>query len=256
MDPFLEAQEWTDFHTTFITVIREVLTPRLRQRYVVRVERRVYVEHAPGDTEDIIPDVTVRKRHGPGLSASPELVPSAAATTTAPVPVECLLPMPEEKRETFLVIRARPAQEIVTVVELLSPTNKTRGSDGLREYLKKRESVLQSPAHLVELDLLRGGKRLPAIGSLPDGDYYAFVCRRPRRPRAEVYAWTMRDRLPVIPVPLAADDPDVNLDLQEVFTITYDRAAYEDSIDYSAGLSPPPGDDEAAWVGQVIAARP
>ena len=27
MDPFLELQEWEDFHTTFNTVLRECLSP-------------------------------------------------------------------------------------------------------------------------------------------------------------------------------------------------------------------------------------
>jgi hypothetical protein len=163
--------------------------------------------------------------------------------------------MPVEKREALLVIRARETREVVTVMELLSPTNNVRGADGFREYQKKRESVLQSSAHLVELDLLRGGQRLPTLGGLPEGDYYALVCRRERRPRAEVYAWTLRDRLPAIPVPLSAGDPDVDLDLQQVFTTTYDRAAYEDSVDYEAELRPPVRADDAAWFHELLAAR-
>jgi hypothetical protein len=253
MDPFIENQEWTDFHTRFITVIGEVLTPRLRKRYIVRIERRVYVEHLTGDVESIIPDVAVLK--GQVEQRPSQHVGPSAATTTASAPVECTLPMPEEKREAFIVIRGPRSREVATVIELLSPTNKLRGADGSREYLKKRESVLQSFAHLIELDLLRGGRRLPTIDPLPDGDYYAFVCRRERRPKAQVYAWTMRDRLPAIPVPLSEDDPDVELDLQQVFTTTYDRAAYEDSIDYRAELSPPVAGDDSRWVQELLAPR-
>jgi len=75
-----------------------------------------------------------------------------------------------------------------------------------RKYLSKRESILASTTHLVELVLLRGGERLPTVESLPPGDYYAFVCRQ-KRYQAEVYAWTLRNRLPAVPIPLAGKRP-------------------------------------------------
>jgi len=135
---------------------------------------------------------------------------------------------------------------------VLSPDNKRAGSDGHREYLSKREAVLQSTAHLIELDLLRGGRRLPTIEPLPPADYYAFVCRAQHRPRAEVYAWTLRHRLPTIPVPLAADDPDVMLDLQAVFDTVYERAGYDYSLDYHRPVEPPLSDADAAWVRELL----
>ena len=48
MDPFLEFQEWEDFHYSFNAAIRDALSSRLAPRYLVRAERRVYVEF-PGD---------------------------------------------------------------------------------------------------------------------------------------------------------------------------------------------------------------
>lgn len=215
MDPFLEAQEWEDFHATLNTVMREFLSPRLGPRYIVRIARRAYVE-------------------------------------SAPEPFECELPMPEERRETFLLIRLRETMEVVTILETLSPGNKRPGGDGRREYLEKRETVLQSQAHLVELDLLRGGLRLPTVRPLPQGDYFAIVSRRQRRPKAAVYAWTIRDPLPTIPVPLKKGDPDVPLDLQDVFTAVYDRAQYDLSLNYEADLQPPLGEDNADWVRRLV----
>jgi hypothetical protein len=205
MDPFLESEEWEDFHTTFNTVVREVLAPRIEPRYLVRVERRVYV-----------------------------------------------LPMPEEKRETYLVIRSRETREVVTVVESLSPGNKRRASDGRREYLRKREEVLQSPTHLVELDLLLGGERLPTITPLPWADYYAIVSLGEPRPRADVYGWTLQDPLPTIPIPLKKGDTDVPLDLQAVFTTVYDRARYDLSIDYAQPLDLPLPEADRQWLLQRI----
>jgi len=251
MDPFLEFQEWEDFHATFNTVIRELLSPRLEPRYVVRVERRVYVEF-PGDLDPLFrrPDVSVLWT---GERASGTAV--AAGPATSLEPFECELPIPEERRETYLLIRLQETMEVVTVLETLSPANKRPGGDGRREYLKKREEVVQSQSHLIELDLLRGGARLPMMGPVPLADYYAIVSRRQRRPRAAVYAWTVRDRLPTLPVPLKAGDPDVPLDLQVAFTTVYDRARYDLSLSYDVDLQPPLGDDDAAWVRGLLPSR-
>ena len=162
--------------------------------------------------------------------------------------------MPEQRRESYLVIRLQETMEVVTVLETLSPSNKRPGGDGRREYLQKRETLLQSQAHLIELDLLRGGQRLPTATPLPPGDYYALVSRRPRGPRAAVYAWTLRDRLPTIPVPLKEGDADVPLDLQAAFATVYDRARYDLSVRYAAELQPPLSADDALWVRELLAA--
>jgi len=93
------------------------------------------------------------------------------------------------------VLRDRETLRIVTLIELLSPTNKRAGGDGREQYLDKREEIIQSRTNLVELDLLRGGQRLPMQGDLPRADYYALVRRGWRRRRAAVYAWTLQQRL-------------------------------------------------------------
>ena len=245
MDPFLEGAEWEDFHATFNTVIREYLAPRLEPRYLVRIERRVYVERTTDDRPPVRrADVAVFVAEETALAwAGP-----AAGSAQAAVPVECTLPMPEEHRETYLVIRLQDTREVVTVLETLSPGNKRPGSDGRREYLKKRDEILQSRTHLVELDLLRGGQRMPMGTPLPAADYSVVVSRSQRRPRAEAYLWTIRDPLPTIPVPLDKGDPDVPLDLQAVFTTVYDRARYDLSLDYTASVAPPLGEADSAWL--------
>jgi hypothetical protein len=112
--------------------------------------------------------------------------------------------------------------------------------------------VLQSHAHLVELDLLRGGLRLPTVTPLPQGDYFAIVSRRPRCPKASVYAWPLRDPLPTIPVPLKKGDPDVPLNLQTVFNTVYDRARYDLSLNYHAELQPPLSEENADWMRRLV----
>jgi hypothetical protein len=253
VDPYIENQEWQDFHTRFNTVLSELLASRLEPRYVVRVERRVYVEH-PTRSEGEVRWADVAVLSSSGATAMKPSTASGAAASVAS-PVECLLPMPEERREAYLVIRERETMEVVTVIETLSPANKQAGGDGREQYLAKRDLVLESRSHLVELDLLRGGLRLPTVSGLPPGDYYAIVSRRRRRPRAEVYAWGIRQPLPMIPVPLREGDEDVELELQTAFTTVYDRARYHLSIDYSAALEPPLTEADQSWARELLAAR-
>ncbi len=113
----------------------------------------------------------------------------------------------EERHERWIEIIHRPERSLVAVLELLSPANKEE--PGRSDYLAKRNALLRHPVHLVELDLLIGGQRLPLEQNLPPGDYYALVSRGNRRPECQVYHWTMRQPLPAIPIPLLPSDPDV-----------------------------------------------
>jgi hypothetical protein len=246
MDPFIEMQEWSDFHARYMTVLSELLTPKVRPRYVVRVERRVYLEQPFDEPSQAIPDVAVLERRGiPESSPGTALLDETASTIAA---VECLLPEAEEHREYYLVLRDRETLRIVTLIELLSPTNKRARSEGREQYLDKRQEILQSRTNLVELDLLRGGLRLPMQTELPQGDYYAVVRRGWRRRRAAVYAWTLRQRMPPIPIPLQKDEPEPTLDLQAALDLSYDRAAYQDSLDYAQALQPPARPEDADWI--------
>lgn len=252
VDPYIENQEWEDFHTRFNTAVSDYLSLQIQPRYIARVERRVYVEH-PGDT-----DARLRRADVAVVAADPA-EPFASSqeggTATAVAPVVCELPMPEERRETYLVIRLTETREVVTVLETLSPGNKRPGSDGRAEYLKKREEVLESQAHLVEIDLLRGGAQMPIVGPVPAGEFSVVISRAGRRPRAEVYPWSLRSPLPPIPVPLLKGDPDVNLNLQEVFNTVYDRARYDLSLNYDAPLTPPLEESDASWAAELLATK-
>jgi hypothetical protein len=211
MDPFIEGQGWKDFRTRLLVHIGETLMPYVRPRYVVEVQERVYFARQPERWEKFIePDVLVAEPDRERLASGGGVATvTAVATPTVVLP----LPVPEEVRERYLRVRDRTSGNVVTVIEVLSPSNKEAGSDGRAKYLRKREAVLVRDVHLVELDLLRSGVRLPALEPLPPADYYAFVARASHRPNAEVYSWTLRQALPVIPIPLADEDPDVSLDL-------------------------------------------
>ncbi len=258
MDPFIESQRWRDFHTTLITVIREMLMPRVRPRYVVEVEEYVYLARKDEDPDRLIePDLAIvdtdraivdtDRVWGAGSR-------NAGSAAVAIQPVVHTVPVPKRFRQAFLTIRSRESQNIVTVIELLSPWNKTAG-ERRSEYLVKRSNVFCTPAHLVELDLLRGGRRLTTREPLTPADYYVFVCRKERLPQVDVYGWTLRQPLPTIPIPLAGEDPDVELDLQAAFTTTYDRAGYDYSLNYRRSVEPALELATADWVQLLIAGQ-
>jgi hypothetical protein len=211
MDPFIENQEWEDFHISFIGVASEVLGSAVKPRYVVRIALRTYQEQV-------------------GTRG------------------EC--------RENYLLVREVESKRDVTVIELLSPGNKCPRSEGRRQFRMQREEVLRGQWHLVELDLLRGGDRSPGIlQNVPVKDYYALVRRSDDRHKAYVWPWSIRDRLPTIAIPLRKPDSDVPLDLQAVFTTTYDRARYDLTLDYRQPLDPPLSDADAVWAGELIHSR-
>jgi hypothetical protein len=252
MDPFIEGQEWEDFHHALIEELRIALMAQVVPRYVVRVEKRVYLERQVEEPPDFRRgDVLILQRKAPSAIAAPPTPVRGAALAE---PVVLTLPMPEEHEEAFLTIRWRETMEVVAVIELLSPTNKRAGSDGQREYLAKREELLRSATHLVELDLLCGGVRPRTLEPLPPGDYYALVTRGERRPRVFVYPWSLREPLRAIPIPLRGNDPDVVIDLQTTFTSVYDRTRYDLSLDYDASLRPPLSEADAEWVREQLVA--
>ena len=163
----------------------------------------------------------------------------------------CATILPHGHVENFVTVAQAPGdnEETNTVIELLSLSNML-SRDGRAEYLAKRNLLLRGRAHLVELDLLRGGERLPTVEPHPAGDYFAFVSRVERRPQAEVYSWTLAHPLPPIPIPLTDGDPDVTLDLQTVFTTTYDRAGYDYALHYERPVEPPLEANQLQWAGQ------
>ena len=248
MDPFLEGEDWEDFHTRFVTAIADSIVPAVRPDYTVRTEKRIYVEHQDHDGDILIrPDVAILR--DPAFGSA---VRETDSSLTMLDPVERTLPGAIEIEEKYLVIRKLDSSEVVTVIEILSPTNKRQGGEGRKAYLDKREEILQSRTNLVEIDLLRAGSRLPTLEPLPAGDYFAFVCRtRPRR-IAHVYAWPLPHRLPVVPVPLAEGDREVSLDLQTVFDGVYDRAGYDYSVNYRRPLQPVASEAEMKWAASLI----
>jgi Protein of unknown function (DUF4058) len=250
MDPYLEAPGlWPDVHHEIISVAREILNGQLRPRYHVRIEERVYIsdDDDPGRSV-IIPDLRIAERlEGQG----PAFPPGGVATLEVAEPVEVTLFLDEEIREARLEVIDRQERQVVTVIEVLSPTNKIAGARGLDSYQQKRKEILASPSHLVEIDLLRAGD-LPFAPWRVRHDYLVHVSRAGRRPRAAVWPIFLPQRLPVVPIPLRPDDPDAKLDLQAVLSTAYDRAAYDLEVDYRNDPVPPLPAPSADWAARLL----
>jgi len=144
-------------------------------------------------------------------------------------------------------------RRLVTVIEILSPVNKW--GDGARESVPRRRDLLATNTHLLEIDLLRRGGRLPFAEPLPPAPYYAFLSRFDRRPVTEVWAIALRQSLPSLPVPLLPPDEDVVLDLQTAVNACFDLVGYERLLDYDQPPPLPPfAADDVAWINGRVAA--
>ena len=248
MDPYLEDPAyWQDFHHRFNTYWRDAIAESLPDNYEVRIDERFSVVEIPGESVKLIrPDLAISQGH-PLSNAAPE-TSGVATLEPASIPLE----YPVEEVESYLKILHRPDRTLVTVLELLSPTNKV--DTGRFDYLAKRSAILRQQVHLVELDLLRAGHRLPAKRPLPPGDHFAFVSRWEQRPNCDVYAWSMRSPLPTIRIPLKLSDPDLVFNIAPVFDEAYSRGRYHRSLPYAQPPLVPVAPSDHEWIESRLAA--
>lgn len=255
MNPYLEhPYVFHDFHNQLITAIQRAVARRLPVAYTVQSDATVYIhEHSAEERRPIgRPDVLVS--HQPAARGAP--APRAAAAAAAAAPARTLIPEAVDVEEiNRLLIRDTARREVVTVVELLSHTNKLAGGD--REaYVAKRRNYLHAGPTLVEIDLLRAGKPMPLQDAF-DAPYRVVVARAESgRPRvAEVWPIALREPLPVIPVPLRPPDADVTVDLQALLQDVYDASTY-DRVIYEESPQPRLSPDDHTWADALVAARP
>jgi hypothetical protein len=256
MDPYIEAFGlWEDFQSKLIGEMERSLSSLVPDRYVVRTGERAYVAiGGPSGEEDhgFQPDVLLAGQFGPEAggqtgTAFPAAGETETETETGPVLMQALFEA--EFREVFLEIHlTRPERRLVTGIELLSPSNKRRGTKGCRLYHRKRQVYLRGLAHFVELDLLRHGRLMPMAGRWPESPYYLLVCRKQEAPRCTVWPAHFRHPLASLPIPLAAPDPDIALALQPLVEAVYARSHYDRDLDYRRSLDPPLGPVDEAWL--------
>jgi Protein of unknown function (DUF4058) len=245
MDPYLEGPEWPDFHSRFVNAWCEGIADELPNDYVARIDERVYLIEVDPETRKLIyPDVAVAQR----ASTTSAKSPTATATLE---PLTLPLEIIEGPRETYIEILKKPDLSLVAVVELLSPANKE--NPGRTEYLSKRNAILRQNVHLVELDLLFGGRRVPSPRTLPIADYYYLIARAEQRFDCQLYYWKLPNALPRLPVPLRPPHADVIVDLAKVFTTAYERGRFGRDLRYDRPCPAPLSEEQRAWVEQVVA---
>lgn len=253
MDPYIEASGlWADFHDDLIGEIKRSLAATVPEHYVVRTGERSYIVLAESngkESHSFLPDVGVTSPTSQVTSPQSGTVtmPAPASTETDIVTLRAFIET--RYRETFVEIyETTPGQHLVTCVEVLSPSNKRRGTEGWELYQRKRQALLLGAANLVEIDLLRGGSKPPMLDPWPSAPYTLLVCRQSRAPYCQVQSAHFQRPLPVIQVPLASPDPDVPVALQPMVEAIYARGRYHRSIDYSRSLSPALTHEEQAWL--------
>ena len=250
MDPYLESPAiWPDVHLNLIAGIQATLNPHLRPRYVARAELRVYIsdDDDPG-REALVPDVRVEKTPRRKGAKRPKGGPALAIAEPLIVPTL----MDEEIKEAYLKITHVESDTLVTIIEVLSPTNKIRGSRGRASFMEKKSEILNSEVHWVEIDLLRAGDPSVTRPPLVPSDYRVLVSRAGQRTRAVYWPISVRQALPVVGIPLRGKDPDVPLDLGSVFKTVYDRAAYDASVDYRQDPQPPLDEEDTTWARELL----
>lgn len=245
MNPWLEdTRIWRNVHQSLITALRDILAPQLEPRYFVDVETHTYISTSPTlPIQTRYPDVSVLK-----IGEAPVTYGVAPAVT---LPVVVDLPLPEPYEEPYLEVRLMPNGEVVTVIELLSHTNK-RAGDERQSYLQKREALINSDVHFVEIDFLRAYQPMPFTEHLP-ADYRIFIRRRELGRKAHLYAFSLRQAIPQFPLPLLPGDAEPVVDLGTILHDLYDRARYRLIIDYSKPPVPNLNEADATWAASALA---
>lgn len=249
MNPFFE-QQWRDAHTMVTAYLRDALQERLPADLVARAEEESVTVDSGGGATSYRPDIqiqepwTLKQPAGTAVAAPPP--PTAA---TGPIRV-----FVEEETERWIEIHDLRGR-LITVIELLSPSNKRTGVDR-DHYLAKRRSLRSGGANVVEIDLVRQGASVfpdvvREVMRRASACYGVCVFRAALPAALEVYPIGLRERLPVIRVPLRPSDADVPADLQPLIDQCHERGRYH-LLDYRADPDPPFPPEAAVWVDQVL----
>jgi hypothetical protein len=214
MDPYLEGDKlWPVFHHQLVTCLYQILLPGLVDRYKARIGQRHYV------TEQALFTSVVQEEH----------------------------------HEEYIEIRHRNETRLITLIDVVSPVNKTTTA-GRQAYLNKRRDGKQACANLVEIDLTTQGQPMLDYSrdGLPDWDYAVTVTRASQPDRYEIYTATLQKRLPRFRLPLANDDRDSVVDLQVAFSRSYDQGNFAAQVDYTRDPPITLPEEDRKWLHELL----
>jgi Protein of unknown function (DUF4058) len=249
MNPFFE-QQWRDAHTRLITYICEALQESLPADLVARAEEQLVGIGGTVEPATFRPDVSVKqpwKDSGAGGTAVAAPVRAPAATQPTRIFVD-------DEVERWVEIYDE-AGRLVTVIELLSPSNK-EGEAARERYRDKRRTLISAGVNVVEIDLVRQGtsifsREMQALAQTRGEPYGVSVFRANHLKEREAYVIGLRDRLPVISVPLRPTDVDIPLELQPLIDRCHERGRYH-RLRYHVKLDPPPSPVDAEWIQEIL----
>ncbi len=240
---------WPDVHHGLAFVFKEQLVGQVVPKYFVRIETYTVEDTHPDEDVGILyPDVETLKRNS-GVDIESE--PAVDYDVTTPATLSIPIARPIEVRVPVVEIRDRENQQLITAIEVLSPVNKRK--PGLEDYRKKRTALNRNGVHLLEIDLLRRGEHPFNYPTFPRWAQYFVLLTRGGQLRMEVWAMTVRDKLPIVPVPLKSPDPDVRLDIGAALQQVYERSRYDLSVRYGAEPPPPAlSEDDREWLNGLL----
>lgn len=245
MDPYLEHPGlWSDVHHRLIIALADTLGPQVRPRYVVRVDIHTYRERVTGLELIGLPDVDVSR-------VIREQAVGIYRTVTPPQPRPVTVPVTDITRQGYLQIKDVTSGDVITVIEILSPANKRPGRNRA-DYEEKRQAILDSSTHLVEIDLLRRYRPMPFEGTGESNHHRILLSRSEKRPRADLYLFSVREAIPSFNLPLRSGDDEPLVDLNTLLRDLYERAGYDLSIDYTLDAVPPLEGEDAVWAAEVL----
>lgn len=251
MDPYLERPDlWSLAHGLLLVSFNDALNRTLPFNYVACYEQYVWLYSGDdGSPWPFRPDIAITPRFN---GKSGPLKRAKVKVRTGAAPLEVLLPRPRALKTRYVKILDNDLNRVITVLELLSPDNKSAGR-GRRKYIAKRDGFRISDVNWVEIDLLRAGRRLD-LGEPPPPkcDYYVLVSPVATAPKAMVWTFSVRDELPEIPIPLKPNEPPVTLALRPCLDQMYDRGRFAGMTQYSRDPDPPLRKADAAWAKQLL----
>ena len=249
MYPYLEGADWQDVHNSLAYVIKRQLSPQLRPKYFARLEKYAVTDTSPHLNMGIVyPDLDVWKKPPEAFKEASTAIMVEVALTPPTVTFPFIGAL--EVNVPIIEIKDKENNELITTLEILSPANKR--NPGYDKYIEKQRKLHEWGVHLLEIDLVRQDERYfkhPLVAKT----HYLVTLLRGNSNKVDVWAIDIKDKLPVLPVPLKAPDADAVLNLQNAFDEMYREGLYADSINY--GKTPPPpafSEEEQKWIDSIL----
>lgn len=249
MNPYLERR-WSDVHSRLIGYMADAVATHLPDGLVARAEESIAID-AWEETSRYRADVHVEESWKQGVA--PAWAPGTTAAGDGVLATEPDIILVEPMTERWVQI-STPDGKVVTVIEILSPTNKA--GEGRERYLRKQKDYLSTDANLVVIDLIRSGQRVIPVPAFvfekrdPD-PYHVCTVRHYEPDQRELYRIPLRQRLPAIRIPLRRGDADVVVDLQPLLDRCYEMGGYWQG-DYKADPEPPVTEEDRGWVDERL----